>query len=230
MNKNIIFAQKFRWAVESDGLPSEFISKFKFSISKKRIYLQCYDIKLGNKGFPFYEWLQKPIIEKLKFTTFDGSGDIIESFTFNNLKLIKHTSCEYDYTKSDAAITKIILSYEEMNNKEFYHKIKILDKEYNISLDTRPSIYIEEIEIPKYNGKIMIPGRAKWLPLTFTCSYDIPNAQNFTITMYNSKNIPVESWELIDASINNKENKYTVVFQGCKYNNLYTKTENGIPN
>lgn len=117
VDKETMFARKFRWTLGSQHLPEDYIKRVSFDYVNQQITFEYYDVKTKEGGFDALLWAwqlkgnyKEAETEELVFITYDGCGNPLYSTKFRNLRLDNHTS-DFDYASNDMATQIITVHY-----------------------------------------------------------------------------------------------------------------------
>jgi hypothetical protein len=185
---NIVFNRKYRWTLESKGLPSIFMKNVQIDYCDKTLSFEYYDVHSEHsgvlQGMLWANQLQSGAWgdEILTLTEYDGSGNATHSIEFKGLILMRHTT-ELDYDSNEASTRKITVGFKDfeivVKAKWTYQEAAIKPQakpeiqwtmsvlfddqvvmgERSITMLNRPSIEIEEI--PNGDNSWM-PGPSRW--------------------------------------------------------------------
>lgn len=114
------FIRKFRWTFSAPHLSSNSMKSCSIHTTDKKIYLEIYPVLEDGRDTPFAEW-RKNWDDVAEFSSFDGSGVEIEKYQFSGLELVSH-QVDFDYSSSDVASDKVILSYKNCIRTFLYNK------------------------------------------------------------------------------------------------------------
>jgi hypothetical protein len=117
----IVFARKFRWTMESQGLPESYAKNVTVDYMNKRICFAYYDIfdeANPNESFHALRWvaqLSKNTINRdidITLTTYDGCGKRLYTCVFKGITLKQHYS-SFDYASSDVSCQQITVGFQD---------------------------------------------------------------------------------------------------------------------
>lgn len=138
ISPNVSFMRSFRWLLFSTRLPYWFNKSIKIDYVNKTLTITFIDVIDSNDvtitGMHGYYWadqLANYPDEILTFITLDGCGVELSQTNFSGLTVLEHETNTYDYSISDVATRKIVLSFTDQ-------KTCLLPKQ---QLPTRAAIY-----------------------------------------------------------------------------------------
>lgn len=112
----VTFMRTFRWLLFSSRLPCWFVSTCKVDYVKKTLTMTCLDVLDDNEGLHGLFWaeeLHSHPDEILTFITLDGCGYELSKTEFSELTLLEHETTTYDYSVSEVASRKIVVSFNK---------------------------------------------------------------------------------------------------------------------
>lgn len=189
---NVVFARKFRWTLEATHLESFFQKSVKIDYLNKTIKFSSYQVyDTQGEGQPksdsliWAERLRNGMYhsddEEMKFCTYDGCGNCLERTLFSGLKIIELQQDECDYESSDPCLMRVTVQYEDVaygkgdKDPTFPDwQIELIDSKgvssgiCQIKSRERPRLEVEETQVDHLNAKMWLPGKARWLPFTFS--------------------------------------------------------------
>jgi hypothetical protein len=216
-----IFCRQFRFTLEGFGLPKHFIKKAHLDLVKKELSFDVYQI-CGESGLPADKWLRNTTWAdgELTLTTYDGCGEPLYEVIMSQLILKEHT-VDFDYSTSAECCDHLRVGFSKFQKTYLYKPVKskknwpgksewwlaIKDDngtvlERQISLDQRPNIDIEEVEMNFLNSKTWVPGKASWDDFTIRMTKDddietlLHKNEGFDILLRNEKGEVAERWSL----------------------------------
>lgn len=243
-DKNLTFVQDSRFNLYSENLKGDWIESIKeIDYLNKTIEFSAYQVIINNTN-PVMDWIdfiQNTDGKKyLLLDLYNGCGEIIESYKFNNI-LLTSIKSNYNYYLSNA--NKISISvkfdnFERLNSKisKNVWKIEFDDNSYEVKIKDRPNIKIDEIEISRLNTTCIIPGKYTWEKLVITYDSDhvynkfyklITNKHklnNLDLKLYKNSNC-LECWTLsgvIVVNLDVKMNSITLMYDGVEYKSFCT--------
>jgi hypothetical protein len=183
----------------------------------------------------------------VKFCTFDGCGNCLDTSYFSGLTLLEHTS-NFSYASNEVSEQNIKISYNSMSfllkdkiiiedKEDIKYKIAFFDgddkvHEEFVSYFNKPSVDIKELALPRLNAEMFIPGKANWGDVTIykkgrmanrltDCLY-CGKILKIELSLYRGNEIE-ESFVLDEAfvqQINNSDNycNFKIRFSKCQYN------------
>jgi hypothetical protein len=219
---SFIFCRQFRFTLEGFGLPRHFIKKAHLDLVKKELSFDVYQI-CGEGGLPADKWLRNTTWADgdLTLTTYDGCGEALYEVVMSQLILKEHT-VDFDYSTSAECCDHLRVGFGKFQKNYLYKPAKTWRKncpnrtewwlavkddngtilERQISLDKRPNINIEEVEMNFLNSKTWVPGKASWDDFTIRMAKDddietlLHKNEGFDILLRNEKGEVAERWSL----------------------------------
>ena len=226
---SVTFARKFRWTLESEGLPEYYVKKLNIDYFNKTLKFEYYDVcDSEGGGFHIFNWLENMknyASDRMMFRLYDGCGYEMFKVDFSSLTLLEHHA-DYDYELSEISTQVVALkyghhqfecSYGNLRKTRWGASFEGCPDEIHVVLDKRPNVRIKEQELPFLNTKTWIPGTAQWENVIFTLAdprkadkriyaklLSFGKPMNVTLTYYEN-NIMLESWNLKDAWVRNMD-------------------------
>jgi len=233
-----IFCRQFRFTLEGLGLPKHFIKKAHLDLVKKTLSFDVYQI-CQEGGLPADKWLRNTTWAdgELTLTTYDGCGEPLYEIVMSQLVLEEH-DVDFDYSKSDECCDHLKVGFSKFRKNYLFKPQKpkknfpgksewwlaIKDDngtllERKVSLDKRPNIEIEEVEMNFMNAKTWVPGKASWDDFSVRMVKDddietlLHKNEGFDILLRNEKGDVVERWTIKKPLIaHRQEHKTSVVY------------------
>lgn len=181
-----VFVRKFRWTMRALDLDPHYMKKVEFDFAKKLIHFEAMEVVFpGSKDIQIQAWLESDLSkETLVFTTYDGCGKPLYQYNFSHLEVVSDKA-NFDYSVSDESTRNVTLSYKDYERvfhagpekpvvvkKGYDWRLRLagdfVGVEYDVKVEARPTLEIEETEINFLNSKTWIPGKAHWTDITFT--------------------------------------------------------------
>lgn len=243
-----VFARKFRWTLEGENLPPSFVKNVSIDYNRCRVKFEYYDVATENGSFHALQWANslRPT-ETLTFTTYDGCGNWLYRSVFSSLYITEHSS-DFDYNSSEISCQQITVGYAGIKNEYASYQplepikpepstVKFCDKTTwsavfksagtelcrtdCLTLNSRPQVDIEEVEINFLNSKAFLPGKAKWQPLKIDIDDNLINQlANWTFTAFLTlwgDGKELETWELQNAWIEKDSTTTMLNFDSAVY-------------
>ena len=119
------FVRKFRWILESTGLPEHLVSDVKIQFHKKMIIANCYEVMetqheedIGK--IRIQDWVEDPYLKDktLVLTTYDGCGDPIYQYKFKKIEL-KEDNMDLSYSSSDCSMRELHIHFGTYTREVF---------------------------------------------------------------------------------------------------------------
>jgi hypothetical protein len=227
------FVRKFRWTLLGNGLCENFVKKVYFDFVNQTIHMQVMEVSYaGATDIDIQRWLGLDLSKEfLLFTTYDGCGNAIYEYEFLNFELLEDKA-DFDYSCSEESVREVALKYDHCRRqflatekrkeptvvkKRMYWRVQLEGEgpEYEVKVDTKPNIDIEETEINFLNAKTFIPGKATWqdLHLSFERQHDMGLLIPFLLGKETNLHLHLYSYD-------NKTKLETWVLKSCKLNSM----------
>lgn len=125
IDPNLIFVRKFRWTLESDGLPETWTTKVDIDFKNQELMLEVFEVVDTTKDdIDIQSWLAKDLQKEwLTLTTYDGCGNELYQYKFGRLSIMED-KMGFDYAVSDPSIRKVKLHFNTLNRKILYKKVE----------------------------------------------------------------------------------------------------------
>ena len=215
IGREYVFARKFRWILEAEGLP-EFLAKsteINHTKNGGHINVVLYEAFGCKEAEETRQWIDSWYKEtkpypwrEFKIHAYDGCGQRLYTESFHGLQL-NSENYDYDYGNSDCAVRKLSFSYRRRSRHEANQEP--LEKRpkgevTGIKTDRKKPKWLFEIQPKEYEGPISFCFDALDIPKRPSLDFD-----EVELPFLNSRTwLPGQAhWNTIDIVVNPKVEK-----------------------